>query len=82
MAAKIDRNIAHKYDELIALLAGRAFVRYRRIDYDRWAAEVGMSVDTLRRRISSPEEMTLDEIRSISRPFDIHPDELRRVIPL
>ena len=82
MAARVNQNILHRYDDLKALILGRVCVRYGKLDYEQWAQECGLSYDTLRRRVSSPEDLTLKELRDITMLFAIPPDDLRKVIPL
>lgn len=82
MSAKIDKTAARRYDELLALLCGKAYVRYHKLDFDRWSAECGLSDATLRRRIDAPEEITLGELRDIARPLGIPEDALRSAIPV
>lgn len=81
MAGRIDRSVLHRYDNLLALILGRACVRYGKLDYGRWAAETGMSEDTLRRRVASPEDLTLGELVKIARVFEIQVDDVRRTGP-
>ena len=82
MASWVDKSILHRYDNLMALILGRACVRYGKLDYGRWAAETGMSEDRLRRRVASPEDLTLGELVNITRVFEIQIDDVRRNIPL
>lgn len=73
---------AHSYDELRALLIGQAYVRYDKIDYDKWGFDSGIDSATLRRRLQAPEKITLGELRDMARPLGISGDELRAVLPL
>lgn len=82
MPKKTYTDAARRYDELLALLCGKAYVRYHKLDFDRWSAECGLSDATLRRRIDAPEEITLGELRDIARPLGIPEDALRSAIPV
>ena len=55
------KRLAQVRQPVGVILAG-ACVRYGKLDYGRWAAETGMSEDTLRRRVASPEDLTLGEL--------------------
>ena len=79
---KLERNTAHVYDSLRALLIGRAYVRYGRLDYAHWGAECGMSDQALRRRLRDMGDVTLEELRSIAQPLGIDSLELRAALPL
>lgn len=79
---KLERNTEHVYDSLRALLIGRAYVRYGKLDYAQWGAECGMSDQSLRRRLRDMGEITLEELRSIARPLGIDSLELRAALPL
>lgn len=82
MATKFSQSVIHRYDDLKAMILGRVCVRYGKLDYEQWAQECGISHDTLRRRVASPEDLTLKELRDITLPFAIPSEDLRKVIPL
>lgn len=79
---KLERNTEHVYDSLRALLIGRAYVRYGKLDYAQWGAECGMSDQAIRRRLRDLGDLTLEELRSIARPLGIDSLELRAALPL
>lgn len=82
MPTKINRNAAKRYDALLALLCGRAFVHYGSLDFSAWGAECGISESTLRRRINAPEEITLGELRALALPLGIPEDTIRAAVPV
>ena len=79
---KLERNTPHVYDSLRALLIGRAYVRYGRLDYERWGAECDINAQKLRKRLRDMGDLTLEELRSIARPLGIDSLELRQALPL
>lgn len=68
---------AGRYDKLLGKIYGAACVKHGgHVDYPMLAAEAGMSLSTLRRRMERPETITLGELRSIARAIDVPGEEL------
>lgn len=61
-----------RYDKLRQTIYGAACVKHGgHVDYPLLAAESGISLSTLRRRMERPETLTLDELRRIARALDV-----------
>ena len=82
MKPKEYKSAAKRYGKLLALLCGNACAKYSRLDYARWGADCGMSESTLRRRIQTPQDITLGELRDMARPFEIETEAIHAALPL
>lgn len=76
------KKAANRYNDLIAMVCGRAFVKYGRLDYTAFSNEIGISVSTLRRRLDDPETITLGELHKIASVLKLEKDEIKEKLPV
>ena len=76
------KKAANRYNDLIAMVCGRAFVKYGKLDYAAFSNEVGISVSTLRRRLEDPETITLGELYKIASVLKLEKDEIKEKLPV